>query len=247
MEERLVKYLSSSGYVSRREAEDYIKRGLVKVNGNVVFDYGYIVKIDDDVLLDGASIKPQENKVYYMMYKPVGYITLSKDNKGKTIYDLLDIDERIYPVGKFDYGVSGMLLLTNDSEFKRSIENPVIYIENEYHIKVEGLLRKEESSKIQKGIEVGGIKYPPLKIMNVKYNDEKTTTFLDIVLKDNNNKEIKKIFSSLGHNVKSIKRTRIGNLRLDIKEGKYRSLTPHEVKILKLIALGKIKHDKYYS
>ncbi len=246
MEERLQKYISSSGLASRRESENLIKDGLVTVNDIVVTELGTKVSDKDIVKVNGKIIKPQENKVYYMLNKPTGYLTTSKDSKGrKTIYDLLiGLNERVYPVGRLDYDTSGLILLTNDSDFKTMIENPSVGIKKEYHVKIDGLLRKEESFKIQKGIDLGDYKTKACKIMNVLYNDEKTSTQLDIIISEGKNREIRRLFESVSHRVKSLKRTRIGNLELDVNQGKYRSLTPHEVKLLKLLSLNKIKEDK---
>ncbi|MBP5342409.1 rRNA pseudouridine synthase [bacterium] len=243
MEERLQKYLSQSGISSRREAEEMIKRGEVKVNGVVITELGYKVNSEDIIEVLGERITKQENKVYYMLNKPTGYISSTKDENGrKTIISLMKyVDQRIYPVGRLDYDTSGLILLTNDSSFKEMIESPTIGIEKEYHVKVDGLLRKIESKRLEKGIDLGDYKTKPAKILNVKYNDELTSTTLDIIIKEGKNREVRNLFSSVNHKVKSLKRTRIGNLRLDVPNGTYRPLKPHEVKLLKLLALGKIK------
>ena len=243
MEERLQKYISASGFVSRREAEKLIINGEVKVNGKVVTELGTKVTEKDKVEVDGVKLTKQENKVYYMLNKPTAYITTTKDDKGrKTVMSLMEhVEERIYPVGRLDYDTSGLLIMTNDSEFKTLLEKPSIEIEKEYHVKVEGLLRKEESKKIEKGIDLTEYKAKPARILNVEYNDEKTSTILDIIIKEGKNREVRNIFGAVGHKVKSLKRTRIGNLYLDIPNGTFRPLKPHEVKLLKLLALGKIK------
>lgn len=244
MEERLQKYISQTGYTSRRDAERLIKEGLVEVNGKVVTEFGLKVSNNDIVKVCGDIIKPQENKVYFILNKPVGYITSTKDDKGrKTVLSLLDsVDERVFPVGRLDYDTSGLLILTNDGEFKNLLENPKFEVEKEYHVKVEGLLRKEESYKLEKGVDLGEYKSKPCRIMNVKYNDEKTSTTLDIIIKEGKNREIRRLFDYVNHRVKSLRRERIGNLKLDINQGYFRSLTPHEVKLLKLLALGRIKN-----
>ncbi len=242
MEERLQKYISQSGVASRREAERMIAEGFVFVNGKQVTEMGYKVTEKDEVKIGEDIIKPQENKVYYMLNKPTGYITTTKDDRDrKTVMNLVRVKERVYPVGRLDYDSSGLLLFTNDGDFKNLLINPVNEVEKEYHVKIEGLLRKEESRKIEKGIELDGVKTRPARIINVKYDDTKTSTYLDIIIKEGKNREIRRLFDSVNHKVKSLKRTRIGNLKLDIDTGYFRSLTPHEVKLLKLLALGNIK------
>ena len=243
MEERLQKYISASGYASRREAEELIKNGKVLVNGEVVTTLGAKVTEKDEIEIDGVKLKKQENKVYYMLNKPTSYITTTKDDKGrKTVLSLMQhVEERIYPIGRLDYDTSGLILMTNDSSFKTLIEKPSFEIEKEYHVKIEGLLRKEESKRIERGIDLTEYKSKPARILNVEYSDDKSSTILDIIIKEGKNREVRNLFQAVGHKVKSLKRTRIGNLYLDIPNGTYRPLKPHEVKLLKLLALGKIK------
>jgi len=242
--ERLQKYISDSGYTSRRNAEKLIVDGKVKVNGEVVRELGTKVNSSDIIDINGEILKRNENHLYFMLNKPTGYVTTTKDDRSrKTIMDFFkDYDESLYPVGRLDYDTSGLIFVTNDGEFKNLMENPVFEIEKEYHVKVKGLLRKEESQLITKGRDLGDYKTKPCRIFNVKYNEEKTNTFLDIVIKEGKNREIRRLFDSINHEVKSLKRTRIANIQLDIDQGYYRILRPHEVKLLKLIALGKIKN-----
>jgi len=244
MLERLQKYISESGYTSRRNAEKLIQDGLVLVNGKKVTELGYKVSNSDIVEINGEVIKKIENHLYFMLNKPVGYVTTTKDDRSrKTVLDFFkDFDDSLYPIGRLDYDTSGLLFITNDGEFKNLMENPAFEMEKEYHVKVKGLLRKEESTLITRGRDLKDYKTKPCKIFNVKYNDEKTNTFLDIVIKEGKNREIRRLFDSINHEVKSLKRTRIGNVVLDINEGYYRVLKPHEVKILKLMALGKVKN-----
>jgi len=244
MKERLQKVISDSGYTSRRNAEKLIVDGKVLVNGEIVRELGVKVSSDDIIEVEGTTLKKKENHLYFMLNKPVGYITSTKDDRSrKTVLDFFkDYDESLYPVGRLDYETSGMIFITNDGEFKNLIENPVFEMEKEYHVKVKGLLRKEESYLITRGRDLGDYKTKPCRIYNVKYNDEKTNTMLDIVIKEGKNREIRRLFDSINHEVKSLRRTRIGNVILDINEGYYRALKPHEVKILKLMALGKVKN-----
>lgn len=239
MELRLQKFLSRAGYSSRREAEEIIKAGRVSVNSRIIKEMGYVVDSNDVVMVDGEKIVLDENKVYYMINKPRGYVSTLKDDKGRrdlSVFTSL-IYERVFPIGRLDYDTSGLLFLTNDGDFSNLLLNPKYEIEKEYIVKIKGLLRKSESDKITRGgLDFGDFVSLPNKIYNVKYNEEKTSTSLNIILKEGKNREIRRLFSYVGHDVSSIKRIRFGNIFLDVKEGMMRPLKPFEVKMLKLLA-----------
>lgn len=248
MEERLQKYLAKCGIASRRECEEIIKEGRVAVNGKIIKEMGFIVSNVDTVLVDGIEVNVIEDKVYYMLNKPTGYVSTMKDDRGrKTIASLIsDIDERVFPIGRLDYDTSGLILFTNDGDFSNLLLNPKTGIEKEYLVTVKGLLRKSESDIITRGgIDLDGVPSKPVKIFNVEYNKERTSTTLQIVLTEGKNREIRRLFSYVGHEVSSIKRIRFGNIILDVKRGTYRRLKPYEIKSIKLLAInGKPKEKK---
>lgn len=248
MEERLQKYLANCGIASRRECEEIIKEGRVAVNGKIIKEMGFIVSNVDTVLVDGLEVNVIEDKVYYMLNKPTGYVsTMKDDRRRKTIASLIsDIDERVFPIGRLDYDTSGLILFTNDGDFSNLLLNPKTGIEKEYLVTVKGLLRKSESDVITRGgIDLDGIPSKPVKIFNVEYNKERTSTTLQIVLTEGKNREIRRLFSYVGHEVSSIKRIRFGNIILDVKRGTYRRLKPYEIKSIKLLAInGKPKEKK---
>ncbi len=248
MEERLQKYLAKCGIASRRECEEIIKEGRVAVNGKIIKEMGYIVSNVDAVLVDGIEVNVIEDKVYYMLNKPTGYVSTMKDDRGrKTIASLIsDIDERVFPIGRLDYDTSGLILFTNDGDFSNLLLNPKTGIEKEYLVTIKGLLRKSESDIITRGgIDLDGSPSKPVKIFNVEYNKEKTSTTLQIVLTEGKNREIRRLFGYVNHEVSSIKRIRFGNIILDVKRGTYRRLKPYEVKSIKLLAInGKPKEKK---
>ena len=127
--ERLQKIIAHSGYTSRRKAEELIVAGKVTVNGVVVKELGTRVNRNDDIMVDGNIISIEE-KVYYVLYKPEGYISTTDDEKGrKTVVDLITTDKRVYPVGRLDYDTSGVLLLTNDGDFANLMTSPSHHVE----------------------------------------------------------------------------------------------------------------------
>jgi len=240
--EKLNKVIASSGYCSTKDAIKLIESGEVTVNNEVVTDYLMEINDKDIVRIYGEKLRKTKNLVYYMLNKPTGYISQTKvDKNKKTVLDLVENIDGLLPVGRLESDCSGLLLLSNDKEFIDSLQNPKEPLEKEYKVKVQGLLRKEESKVLLKGIEFPEYKTAPLKIIDCEYNDDKTSTILNVKIRETKNREIKRMFEYINHPVKSLKRTRIGNLYLDVENGRYRKLKPHEVKLLKLLALGKIE------
>ena len=213
--ERLQKYIASSGYTSRRKAEDLIREGRVSVNGQVVTELGTKVKSGDVVLVDGEAIVG-ENKVYYLFYKPQGCVCTLDDefDRPKVIDYFEDVEERIYPVGRLDFDTTGALIMSNDGDFANMIMHP--------------------RSHLEKGVYLEGKKTMPCKI-KVTYKDiEHKTTVLKIKLYEGKNRQVKKMFESVGHPVKRLHRISVGCVNLKgLRPGEYRRLKPQEVKDLK--------------
>ena len=233
--ERLQKFIAASGYTSRRKAEDLIKQGRVVVNGEVVTELGTKVKSGDVVLVDGKAIVG-ENKVYYLFYKPKGCVcTLSDEFDRKTVVDYFkEVDERIYPIGRLDYDTTGALLMSNDGEFANMIMHPRSHLEKIYEVTVKGLIKSEDLHQLEKGIYLEGQKTMPCKI-KVTYKDlEHKSTVLQIKLYEGKNRQVKKMFESVGYPVKRLHRISVGGVNLKgLRPGEYRGLKPQEVKDLK--------------
>ena len=231
--ERLQKIIAKSGVASRRKAEELIEAGKVKVNGKVVTVLGSKAAFSDDIVVDGKKLK-LENKVYYVLYKPEGYVSTTNDEFNRlTVRDLIPVQERIYPIGRLDYDTSGVLLLTNDGEFSNALTHPKFKLEKEYSVKISGLLRKETSKLIGRGVDLGDFKSQPAKIFNVKYDDNKEFTTLSIIITEGKYHQVKRTFEKFGHTVKKLKRERFGTITLKgMNRGDYRVLKVHEIKKL---------------
>ncbi len=231
--ERLQKILQRAGVASRRKAEELIEKGHVKVNGQVVTVLGAKADFSDDIRVDGKRIKV-EDKVYYLLYKPEGYVSTTNDQFNRlTVIDLIPVEEQIFPIGRLDYNTSGILLLTNDGEFANIMMHPKHKIEKEYSVKIKGLLRKETSKQLYRGVDLGDYKTQPAKVYNVKYDDKKENTFLNIVITEGKYHQVKRMFEKLGHKVLKLKRERYGCINLKgLNKGDYRRLKIHEVKKL---------------
>lgn len=233
-EMRLQKYISQTGYTSRRNAEKLIAEGRVKVNDKTVIKQGMVVSDKDRISIDGKIIKINDKKVYIMLNKPEGYITSMQDQfDRKLANDLLeDVKTRVYPVGRLDYNSSGLLIMTNDGEFANYITHPSSEIEKEYIVKIEGNLTDVQIKKILDGIKIDDF------IANVRnisiLSQNARNSYLSIVISEGKNREIRKIFEALGIDVLKLKRIRIGSLMLgDLKKGFFRYLSASEVENLK--------------
>ena len=156
--ERLQKVIAQSGYTSRRNAEKLIIEKKVSVNGKIVSELGTKVDSKDIIEIDGKMLE-KSNKVYILLNKPRGVISSAKDEMGrKTVVDLIDTDERIYPIGRLDYDTTGLLLLTNDGELANKLMHPKNNVPKTYLAKVNGLLDKNSIDKLKNGVVVDGKK-----------------------------------------------------------------------------------------
>ncbi len=231
--ERLQKFIANSGYTSRRKAEELIKEGKVIVNGETITNLGHKVDSNDEVVIDGMRIE-KENKVYYLLNKPRGYVSSTSDDKGrKVVTDIINTNLRIYPVGRLDYDTTGILILTNDGEFANLMMHPKNKIDKLYIAKIKGILFKNEIEKLSKGIEIDGIKTSKARIRVKKYDKKTNTSIVEVIIHEGRNHQVKKMFEAVGHEVLKLKREQIAFLTLDgLSSKEYRMLTPKEVKRL---------------
>ena len=180
--ERIQKIIANSGYCSRRKAEELIKAGKVKLNGEVIRELGTKANYSDQIMVDNHLIS-EENKVYYLLNKPRSIITsVSDDKKRKTVVDLINTDKRIYPVGRLDYDTTGILILTNDGELANLIMHPKNKIDKVYIAKVKGLVNKEIAMKLSNGVFVDGKKTSKAHVKVKKYDKKRLRIFSIISL-----------------------------------------------------------------
>ena len=222
---RLSKFLAHSGYCSRREAEQFIKKNKVIINGNACNNFSYQVKKNDEVFIGNTQIKEQKKIELYALNKPRGYITSKKDELDrKTVYDLLPLDKKnLLTIGRLDFNTEGLLLFTNNGEHKRYFELPKNKITRTYEVKVYGNINNSDIKKIEDGIMINGIKHQVKQITLIK--KLKTNNWLRIRLVEGKNREIRKIFESLGFAVNRIIRTHYGSYSLNkMKRGEFKKM-----------------------
>lgn len=233
--ERLHKYLAHCGVASRRKAEEIIQQGRVTVNGQVIDELG--VKIEpntDRVMVDGKTVHP-EGKIYILLHKPKGYTTTAEDEFGrKTVLDLLDssIRERVYPAGRLDRESEGLVVLTNDGDLSYFLTHPSKGVKKVYEAVVEGVLEESKVKEIvEKGVRLGPTLIKPLMCKVV--SRRKTSTAVKIAVAEGVNREVRRLFAAIGHEVKKLIRLDIGPLSLSgISKGKYRKFKRQELELL---------------
>ncbi|RUA31854.1 MAG: rRNA pseudouridine synthase [Bacteroidetes bacterium] len=229
---RLNKFIANAGICSRREADQHIADGKVKVNNKVVTELGFKVKPMDDVAFEGKPIK-REKLVYVLLNKPKGFITTMDDPKGrKTVMDLVSAagDERIYPVGRLDRNTTGLLLFTNDGELAKKLTHPSHKIKKIYQVELDKPITEEDFLKIQEGItlEDGEVKVDNLAILSP---DAKS---LGMEIRMGRNRIVRRTFEHLGYEVIKLDRTTFAGLtKKELARGKWRFLKEKEVINLK--------------
>lgn len=230
---RLNKFLSNSGVASRRKCDLLIEEGKVTVNGKIVNELGLkINEKKDKVKVEGKDISLPSSFVYIKLNKPKGYACTASDEKGrKTIYDLVDCEERLFSIGRLDYDTEGLIILTNDGDFANAVAHPRFQTEKEYRVTAEGEIKESELAVMRKGVVVDGERMPSARVEKLSY--ENGFTKLSVVIDEGQNRQVRRMFEAIGHQIKLLKRVRIGQVRLGgLKRGEYRDLTEEELNLL---------------
>jgi 23S rRNA pseudouridine2605 synthase len=236
--ERLQKILAGAGVASRRKAEEIIAAGRVTVNGSVVTELGSKADLEqDEIVVDGKPLRMRQRLLYFLLNKPKGYVTTVSDPEGRaTVMDLLPKDiERVYPVGRLDYGSEGLLLLTNDGALAQLLMKAGSHVPKTYLVKVSGRPSEKDIQRLRSGISIPledgrRVKTSPAKI---RLAENTPNPWYEVVLIEGRNRQIRRMFKEIGFDVEKIKRVQLGPIVLDVEPGKYRSLTVKEVAQLK--------------
>lgn len=234
MDIRLQKFLADAGIASRRAAEKLIEEGAINVNGKTIRTQGVKINPDEDkVFYNGKLVKVKQKLVYYMLHKPIGVITSAADEKDrKTVLDIVNVQERIFPIGRLDYMSSGLLLLTNDGDLTYKLTHPKHNIDKKYIATIEPKVTKDKIAMLEKGADLGVYKTAPCKITCIADGPSKQT--YEVNIHEGKNRQIRRMFEYIDSRVIKLQRVSIGDITLgNLKEGHYRALTNKELDYLK--------------
>ena len=232
--ERLQKVIANLGYTSRRNAEELIKQGKVKVNGETITELGTKVKTSDTIEVENTILDNNKNYEYYILHKPREVISSAKDEVGrKTVTDLIQTSQRIYPVGRLDYDTTGLIILTNDGVLTNKLTHPSSNVEKTYVAKVEGLVTGYAIKKLRDGIIIDGKKTSRAKVKLKSIDKKNNKSLVELTIHEGRNHQVRKMFEALGYDVLKLKREKYANLDLrGLKPGEYRKLTNKEIAVL---------------
>tara|TARA_S200000501_G_scaffold69155_1_gene61082 strand:- start:11572 stop:12273 length:702 start_codon:yes stop_codon:yes gene_type:complete len=229
---RLNKFIAKSGECSRRQADKYVQEGSVTVNGSLELNPAYQVLRNDDIRFDGRRITPSNKTVTILLNKPLGYITTSHDPfKRKTVIDLINHKERLFPIGRLDKDTTGLLLLTNDGNLANLLTHPKNKIPRIYELEIDKPFQSWEKKKISKKIYIGQKQWGKAEILEQKKNKGRTTVLMRLY--QGKKREIRRIVYRMKKTLFSLKRTQFGPIHLDNTPiGGFRDLSDAEIKLL---------------
>lgn len=237
-EERLQKVLAAAGIASRRASEELIVAGRVSVNGEVA-ELG--MKVDpatDVVLVDGERINVDPSLIYVLLNKPRNVVTTADDPEGRaTVLDLVNLPQRLFPVGRLDRDTEGLLLLTNDGALTHALTHPSYEVERTYLALVPGPVRKKVLAELRAGVELEDGLARPKRARVLE--EEKSKALLEIVMTEGRKREVRRMLSELGLTVERLARVAYGGIELgDLRQGKWRFLTQQEIATLHAAVAG---------
>ncbi len=226
---RINKFLADAGIASRRKSEKLILDGEISINGKTMTDLAYQVKNTDIVKYKNKIVKPVNKKYYLMLNKPIDYAcTNSKKHDDKIIFDLIDIDTKLFSIGRLDKDSRGLILITNDGDIYNKIIHPRNEIFKKYIVEIDRDFRKEDKYKLESGIDIGGYITTRSKVKTLSNRK------IQIEISEGKNRQVRRMFAALGYNVLDLNRISIGKINMSKLEiGKYRHLTNNELNYIK--------------
>lgn len=230
---RINKFLAQAGIASRRKVEELILAGKVKVNGKVTTTLSVDIKPSDSVTYDGKAVRPANKFVYYKLHKPKGYVTTVNDDKSrKTVMELMrGVHARVFPVGRLDYDTEGLLLLTNDGDITNILTKPNSEIEKVYIAHIESGITDDEIKKLTSGVKIDDYTTKPCSIEKMEIGEKLSK--LKVTITEGKNRQVRKMFESIGKNVIFLRRVQEGEIRLGgLSRGEYAPLNGKEMKYL---------------
>ena len=231
---RLNKYIANSGVCSRREADEYIAIGLVTVNGKVVTEMGYKVKLEDEVRYDGQRVNP-EKKAYVLLNKPKGFATTTSEGKGRTVMDLVAnaTSSRIRPIGRLGRNSTGLLLFTNDDAVHNKFTNSKNGVTRLFQVELDKNLKYEDLKQIREGFKIAG---KEISVVDISYIEGAPKKEIGLKIKNTGNTIIRSIFEHFKYDIIKVDCVMIAELtKKDIPRGHWKHLTEQEVNNLKML------------
>ncbi|MCK0107790.1 pseudouridine synthase [Flavobacteriaceae bacterium S0825] len=231
---RLNKYIANSGVCSRREADEYIAIGLVTVNGKVVTEMGYKVKLEDEVRYDGQRVNP-EKKAYVLLNKPKGFATTTSEGKGRTVMDLVAnaTSSRIKPIGRLGRNSTGLLLFTNDDAVHNKFTNSKNGVTRLFQVELDKNLKYEDLKQIREGFKIAG---KEISVVDISYIEGAPKKEIGLKIKNTGNTIIRSIFEHFKYDIIKVDCVMIAELtKKDIPRGHWKHLTDQEVNNLKML------------
>lgn len=230
---RLNRYIANAGVCTRREADQLIKDGKIRVNGKIVTELGIKVKRSDTVQWDEKKLQARR-RIYLLLNKPKGFITTVKNTEApRHVMQLVKnaCKERIYPIGQLDREDTGLLLFTNDGELTKKLTNPTYEKEQVFQVQLNKPLQEEHLTMMKKGVKLGN---ETITISNVRHTDGEDDNVVGIVLTSQKNRMVKRIFQHFGYKVVKVDRVLyLGLTKKNLKRGNWRMLNEKEVRLLK--------------
>lgn len=236
---RINKFLAECGVASRRNSEQLVLEGRVKVNNKIITKLATEVDPEIDLVsVDGKPVKPIGKHLYIMLNKPKGYVCTVNDEFGrKTVMDILGDKypgKRIFPVGRLDYDTEGLLILTTDGDLANRLMHPRNEISKTYVAKIEGEISEDDLNKLRNGVELDGVKTKKCKVKLLDFTNE--ISRIEVTISEGRNRQVRRMFESINRDVIFLKRTAIGEIKLGgLFRGNYRELKDRESEYLKKI------------
>lgn len=233
MKQRIQKLLAAAGVASRRKSEEIIAAGRVKINGEVALTGQSADPDADEITLDGEPLR-SEKKRYLLLNKPTGFVTTLSDPEGRpTVMDLVDVAERVYPVGRLDAGTSGLLLLTNDGLFSHRVAHPRFEIDKVYVADVETALSTDGKRRLESGVELEDGMTRPAVVKLIGRSGKR----VQITVHEGKKRIVRRMLEAVGSPVMTLERVQLGDLTLkSVKQGEWRDLAGVEVDALRQAA-----------
>ncbi len=225
--QRVQKIIANAGICSRRKAEELIEDGKVKVNGKIITIGSKADPLNDKIFVDGKPVKLSKN-IYLAFNKPPDCLTTLDDPQGrKTIFDYIQLKERLIPVGRLDFKTEGLLFLTNDGDFANRVMHPRYEVDKTYLVFLDKKFEKEDIDKLKSGIDIDGTRTSPAKVRYANISKDA----IEVTIHEGRNRIVRRIMESLSYTVRKLIRIKIGHVNLgNLSLGQHRSLSYNEVR-----------------